>query len=460
MTVPDTHYVDAGGLRIAYQQWGSGPPCLIVPALISNVEIAWEHELYRRTLERLGRFMTCVMFDKRGIGLSDRFDGVPTLAQRIEDISCVMDAVGWERAHLHGTSEGALMAQLFAANHPERVLSVGLLNSIVPHQYRRQIRTRVEDGDALIASTQETVGRFLTMASTWGEDATFMVNFELPSQNGNEGVSRWMARLCRFSASPNDFLKQLESIVTLDAGDAPERIQAPTQVTHVKGDRVLPVAGGRVLASIIPGATYLEIEGDDHMAWCMPNWLDTTDSYIEFATGQSTHSTVTRKFASVLFTDIVNSTRQSSTVGDTSWRETLEGHDRVTRDLIDRHGGRVVKSTGDGLLAVFDVPSQAVSCAADMLRSLADIGIAIRAGVHAGEIELLDDGDITGIAVNLAARVEQQAADGELWVSSTVRDMMLGGSTTFVDRGHHELKGIDDQWRLYSVAAPEGLPQR
>ena len=451
MAVPETHYADAGGLRIGYQMWGSGPPCLIIPALISNVEIAWEHELYRRTMERMGRFMTCVWFDKRGIGLSDRFDGSPTLEQRIDDITCVMDAVGWDRAHLHGTSEGALMAQLFAANYPERVLSVGLLNSIVPHKYRREVRARVEDDDAPIAGTRETVDRFLKIADTWGEDATFMVNYELPSQNGNEGVSRWMARLCRFSASPKDFRKQLESLVALDAGDAPERIQAPTQVTHVKGDRVLPVAGGRVLASIIPGATYLEIAGDDHFAWCMPNWREMLDAYIEFATGQSTHSTVTRKFASVLFTDIVNSTRRSSTVGDTSWRETLEGHDRVARDLIDRHNGRVVKSTGDGLLAMFDVPSQAVSCGVDMLHALADIGIAIRAGAHAGEIEVLDDGDITGIAVNLAARVEQKAGDGELWVSSTVRDMMLGGSTTFVDRGHHELKGIDDQWRLYSV---------
>ncbi|MCX6521870.1 MAG: adenylate/guanylate cyclase domain-containing protein [Actinobacteria bacterium] len=452
MALPETRYADAGDLRIAYQRWGSGPPCLIIPALISNVEIHWEHELFRRTLERMGRFMTCVMFDKRGIGLSDRFDGTPTLEQRIADISAVMDAIGWERAHLHGTSEGALMAQLYAANHPERVLSVGLLNSIVPHNYRRQIRDHVEDGDPPLATTQEIVERFLKMAETWGEDATYMIDFELPSQNGNEGVSRWVARLCRFAASPNDFTKQLGSIVTLDAGDAPERIQARTHVAHVKGDRVLPVAGSRVLVSAIPDAQYMEIAGADHFAWCMPHWRTYLDAYIEFATGQAPHTTVSRKFSSILFTDIVNSTRQSSTVGDTAWRETLEGHDRVTRDLIDRHGGRVVKSTGDGLLAVFDVPSQAVSCGMEMLDSLSSLGIAIRAGVHAGEIELLDDGDITGIAVNLAARVEQRAADGELWVSSTVRDMMLGGSIAFTDRGQHELKGIDGEWRLYSVA--------
>lgn len=451
MTIPDTHYATTGdGLRIAYQKWGDGPPCLIVPALISNVDIAWEHELFRRTLERWGKFMTCVMFDKRGIGLSDRFDGVPTLEERIEDMTCVMDAVGWKQAHLQGTSEGGLMAQLFAANHPEKVLSLGLLNSIVPPKYRRLIRERFEEGDAPIVRSQETFERFLKMVETWGEDATFMLNLELPSQNGNDGVNRWIARLCRLSASPRDFRKQLESIMSLDAGDASERIRARTLVTHVKGDRVLPVAGSRVLTSLIPGATYVEYPGDDHFAWCMPIWREVLDRYVEFATGQPVPSTVVRKFAIILCTDIVNSTRQASSVGDIAWRETMEGHDRVTRNLVDRHGGRVVGSTGDGLLATFEVPSQAVPCGIEMLAALDSIGVTIRAGVHAGEIGIIE-GDITGIAVNLATRVSQKAADGEFWVSSTVRDMMLGGSTSFADQGQHELKGLDGPWRLYSV---------
>ena len=451
MTIPDTRYAKtANGLRIAYQKWGDGPPCLIAPALISNVEIAWEHELYRRTLERWGKFMTCVIFDKRGIGLSDRFDGIPTLEERIEDMACVMDTVGWKQAHLQGTSEGGLMAQLFAANHPERVLSLWLLNSVAPHKYRPQIRARFEEGDAPIPTTKSLVERFLKIAETWGEDATFMLDYELPSQNGNEGVSRWIARLCRMSASPRDFRKQLESIVGLDAGDASERIRARTLVHHVKGDRVLPVAGSRVLASVIPGATYVEIPGDDHFAWCMPVWRTTLDRGIEFATGQPVPYTVVRKFANILCTDIVNSTKQAAAAGDTSWRETMEGHDRVTRDLVGRHGGQVVGSTGDGLLATFDVPSQAVPCGIEMLKALADIGVTIRAGVHAGEIGIVE-GDITGIAVNLATRVSQKAADGEFWVSSTVRDMMLGGSTPFADRGQHALKGFDEPWRLYCV---------
>jgi class 3 adenylate cyclase len=342
------------------------------------------------------------------------------------------------------------MSQLFAANHPERVLSVGLMNSVVPHKYRPLVRARFEEGDAPITSTKEVSERFMKIAETWGEDHTFMLDYELPSQNGNEGVARWIARLCRMSASPRDFRKQFESLVGLDAGDAPERIRARTLVQNTKGDRVLPAAGGRVLASVIPGAIYEDIPGDDHFAWCMPVWRTTLDRYIEFATGQPVPYTVVRKFAIILCTDTVNSTKQAAAAGDTAWRETMEGHDRVTRDLVGRHGGQVVGSTGDGLLATFDVPSQAVPCGVEMLKALADIGVTIRAGVHAGEIGIVE-GDITGIAVNLATRVSQKAADGEYSVSSTVRDMMLGGSTAFADRGQHVLKGFDEPWRLYCV---------
>jgi class 3 adenylate cyclase len=222
---------------------------------------------------------------------------------------------------------------------------------------------------------------------------------------------------------------------------------------HVKGDEVLPAGGGRVLADLIPGASFVEIEGSDHFSWIMPNWRDVNDKIIEFVTGTSLKRSTTRQFGAVLFTDIVNSTRQSAEAGDSGWRGVLESHDRITRDLIDRHRGRTVKSTGDGLLAVFEVPSQGVACGLEMCEALKGIGVQIRAGVHAGEIEVHDDGDISGIAVNLAARVEQKAADGELWTSSTVRDMMLGGGTSFTERGEHELKGIDGSWKLFAVSA-------
>jgi class 3 adenylate cyclase len=224
-------------------------------------------------------------------------------------------------------------------------------------------------------------------------------------------------------------------------------------VMHVKGDLELTVALGRLLAELIPGAIYEEIDGADHFFWIMPNWRDIADKVIKFATGTAVARVTTRRFGTVMFTDIVGSTKRSSAVGDSNWREVLDSHDRITRGLIDQHRGRVVKSTGDGLLAVFEAPSQGVACGLQMCDALRGIGVEIRAGVHAGEIEVHDDGDISGIAVNLAARVEQKAAGGELWTSSTVRDMMLGGTASFAERGEHELKGIEGRWRLFAVSS-------
>ena len=453
MQVPETRYARVGDLRLAYQQWGEGPRLMIIPALISNIEIWWEHELFRRSLEHYGKHMTCVTFDKRGIGLSDRFDEAPTLEQRNEDLLAVMDAVGWDRAHFVGVSEGAVMGQLFAADFPERVESLNLIGAFVSPRYSDRIPDYVQEGDPPLKTRPQTIERFMQMASTWAEDPAMMVEWEMPSQIENESFTRWVGRLQRLSCSPRDFLRQFQSIAALDAGDAPERTSARTMVMHVKGDAVLHVAMGRLLADLIPGATYAEIEGNDHVFWCMPNWRDIADPVIEFATGTAVERTTTRQFGTVLFTDIVDSTRQSSDVGDSKWREVLDGHDRIARDLIDQQRGRVVKSTGDGLLAVFETPSQGVTCGIEMCDALAGMGVEIRAGIHAGEIEIHDDGDISGIAVNLAARVEQKAADGELWTSSTVRDMMLGGSASFTERGEHELKGIDGSWRLFSVSA-------
>jgi class 3 adenylate cyclase len=453
MQVPETHYARAGDLRIAYQQWGEGPPLVFIPALISNVEISWEHELYRRNFEHFGRHMTCVQFDKRGIGLSDRFDGVPTMEQRNEDIFAVMDAVGWDSAHFLGVSEGAAMAQLFAADFPERVESLALVNTFVSPRYRDRYPEFFEDGDPPMLGVDRIVERFMNIAALWSEDPSPMVEWEMPSAIDNSSFVRWCGRLQRMSCSPKDFVKQLESVVALDAGDAPERITTRTLVVHVKGDRVLPAAGGRLLAQLIPDADYVEIPGEDHFAWIMPTWREIDDVLIEFATGTAVSRVSTRQFATVLFTDIVGSTRQSAARGDAAWRALLDSHDRIARGLVDEQGGRVVKSTGDGLLVTFDTPSQAVTAGLALREALTGVGIDIRAGVHAGEIEVHDDGDISGIAVNLAARVEQCAADGEFWASPTVRDMMLGGTTTFTDAGEHTLKGIDGTWRLFSVAA-------
>ena len=220
MRTPETRYPRSGDLRIAYQKWGAGPALMIVPPLISNVELVWEHELIGRSLEYLGRHFTCVHFDKRGIGLSDRFDELPTLSQRLEDIRAVMSAVGWEKAHFFGISEGGAMGQLFAADFPEQVESLVLLNSIVPPRYRKRIPDYVRDGDPPLKPTKEIYERFLNLVETWSEQPACMVDWMTPSQSGNGSFVRWTGRLQRMTCSPRDFRRQVESIHTLDAGDA------------------------------------------------------------------------------------------------------------------------------------------------------------------------------------------------------------------------------------------------
>ena len=441
------------GVRIAYQQWGEGPPLLICPQIISNVEIHNEHEYYRRVREHVGRFFRCVEFDKRGIGLSDRITGeLPDLETRLQDIVSVMDAMGWESAHFWGISEGAMMGQLFAAEYPERVRTLTLVNAFVSPRYIPRVAHHFRIGEDPWALDRDGIHqRFLEITKTWGVDASPQVEWEVPSKAGDASFVRWMARLQRSAATASDFLRQLENIMDLDAGDAPERITVPTLVQHVKGDQVLTVAMGRLLAELIPDAEYHEIEGDDHFSWILPNWRDMVDGFIEFAIGVHPDRATTRSFGTVLFTDIVGSTRRSAELGDAKWSEVLHDHDRITRRLVEERSGRVVKSTGDGLLALFPMPSDGVACAAEMRTQLAGAGVDIRAGLHVGEVEICDDGDISGMAVNLAARVEQAAEDGAVWVSSTVRDMMLGSDVTFADAGEHTLKGIDGTWRLFGV---------
>ena len=273
----------------------------------------------------------------------------------------------------------------------------------------------------------------------------------LPSIGDVEWGREALGRVQRNAVTPNAWADFARMAFDIDVRDVAPTIHVPTLVFHAAGDRVCHVENARFLARTIPGARYVEQPGSDHVPWAED--LDDFASEVrEMLTGERSGGDPDRVLATVLFTDIVDSTRQSAAAGDRGWREILDSHDRITRSLVDEHGGRVVKSTGDGLLALFPMPSQGVECARAMLTQLDGIGLAIRAGLHAGELEVRDDGDISGLAVNLAARVEQAASDGELWVSSAVRDMTLGGVTTFSDRGEHQLKGIDGDWRLFSAS--------
>lgn len=346
-----------------------------------------KHEYHRRVREHVGRFFRCVEFDKRGIGLPDRLIG--DLPTQLQDITTVMDALGWQTAHLWGISEGGMMAQLFAAEHPERVLTPTLVDTFVsPRYYGRFGAHHRRSVDPVPLGKDGIATKFDEISRTCGTDANAQVEWEVPSKAGGAPFVRWMARVQRSAAT--DLLRRLDSVTGLDAGDTPEWITVPTLVRHVPGDRVLTVAMGRLLAELIPDVLYQEIDGDDHFCWILPNWRDMADRFIGFATGQRPGRSTTCSFGTVLFTDIVGSTRRAA--------------------------------------------------------ELATAG----AGLHVGEIELHEDGDVSGIAVNPAARVEQAAGDRQVWVSSTVRDMMIG----FVDAGEHALEGFDGGWRLYSVGGP------
>ncbi len=415
---------------------------MIAPPIISNVELAWEHSHYRRVFERMGRHVTAIAFDKRGIGMSDRFDVPPSNEHRIADYLAVMDAVGIEKAHISGISEGGAMAQVFAVTYPERVDHLVISNATAPPEAGERVRELAgpPDGEGSLAGWDDVISR-------WGETDSPGVPWIMPSVADDPSFREWHARFERLTATQAGFRRQLESLAALDTTGIPQQIQAPTLVTHTSDDQVISAAHGRALAELIPGATYLEFPGADHFFWVAPNWRDIVDAHLRFVTGGPVGAMVQRSFATVLFTDLVGSTETAAAVGDGEWRETLDRHDRLAQSVVAHHSGRVVKSTGDGLLATFPSPSLAMSAATALRAELSRIDLTMRAGVHAGEIEDRD-GDVAGFAVNLASRVEGAAPDGEIYVTSTVRDLLLGGSFSFEDAGVHELKGIDGAWAL------------
>jgi class 3 adenylate cyclase len=447
--VPEVRYAKTpDGLNVAYQEFGEGPWLVVVPPMVSNIEVCWEHELWRRVFEYHALHLRWVMFDKRGTGLSDPLVELPTLEHRVLDIEAVMDAVGIERAHVFGHSEGGLMAQFFAATRPERVDCLCMLcASPAPDQYGELARYGLDVEQ--FASRMLSV--FDDLVETWGLDPSVLVEWWAPSMRDNESVVRWMARWQRLSASRAAFLRWRDSISLLTMGDAQSRIQAPTLIAHLVDDRVCPVANARMLHDLIPGSSLVEFPGDNHFAWVQDNWREMSDELITFLTGTTPRVTPQRRLATVMFTDIVDSTATAAAVGDSNWRTMMDSHDRIAWRTTDEYHGRIVKSTGDGVLATFETPSAAVACATDFRRRVAALGLSVRIGVHTGEIEVRPDGDVIGLAVNIAARVEQAADSTAILASSTVRDLLAGSGFTFTSTGTHQLKGIDGDWNLYAV---------
>jgi pimeloyl-ACP methyl ester carboxylesterase len=439
---PETRYAKSGDLNIAYQVVGEGPFDLIyVPGWISNVELMWEEPAHAHVLERLLRFSRLILFDKRGTGLSDpvSLDRLPTLEERMDDVRAVLDAVGSQRTAVFGFSEGGLMSVLFAATYPERVTALVLYGIFAK---------RIWSEDYPWAPTPEARRREIdALERNWAE--TMDLDQLAPSES--EAFKRRLATYFRRSASPGAAVALMRMNTELDVRNVLPSIQVPTLVLHRRDDCDAKVEEGRWIAGRIPGAKYVELAGDAHTLWA-----GDTDALVdeieEFLTGVRRGPEPDRVLATVLFTDIVGSTDHATRLGDRRWRGLLdEHHGRVRREL-ERYRGLEVDTAGDGFFASFDGPARAIRAACAIRDSVAPLGIEIRAGLHTGECEVLQD-KIAGIAVNTGARVAGEAGPGEVLVSSTVRDLVAGSGIQFEDRGVFELKGVPGEWRLYAVSA-------
>jgi class 3 adenylate cyclase len=438
---PRTSYARSGDVNIAYQVLGDGPIDLVhVPPFTSNLELQWQDADQARYFRRLASFSRLIMFDKRGMGLSDR-TGIASLEERMDDVRAVMDAVGCERAAVFGSSEGGAMSLLFAATYPQRVTALVLYGA-----YPRMIAAP-DYPDGFPPESREQI--LEELGRRWGQGVMGSHPLMNPSRANDPAFVEAQGSWERLSASPGAAVALMRMIFDIDVRHLLSAIQVPTLVIYRTAD-ALHAAGSRYLGAHIPGAKTVELPGQDYA----PHLGDQdaiVDEIEEFVTGVRPAREPDRLLATVLFTDLVGSTEAVAELGDKRWRHILERHGEIVTKELGRHRGRLVKTTGDGMLATFDGPARAVRCACAIRDGVRVLGIETRAGVHTGEIEVLGE-DVGGIAVHIGQRVSTLAAAGEVLVSSTVVDLVSGSGLAFVDRGEHALKGLSRPWRLYEVA--------
>jgi class 3 adenylate cyclase len=438
-----TNYADSNGVSIAYQVHGEGPLDLVfVPGFVSHLELVWEDPQIAAFFRRLASFSRLILFDKRGQGLSDRTVRPPTLEDSMEDLQAVLAAVGSKRAAVFGISEGGPMSILFAASHPDLVSSLILYGTYARVSAAPDFPQGIPG--ASFDRWREQIHR------EWGGPVG--VHLWAPSQAGNESFERWWSRLLRQGTSPSGAADLMDLYREIDVRGVLPTIDVPTLVVHRAGDQLVVAEHGRYLAENIPGARYVELPGDDHL-WVVGDEITLLNEIEEFLVGSRGATESERALATVLFTDIVGSTERAAELGDRRWRALLERHDAAVRRQLSFHRGREVKTMGDGFLATFDGPARAIRCACAVQEEIASLGVEVRAGIHTGEVELIGD-DVGGMAVNIGARIGALAAPGEVLVSSTVRELVVGSGLAFADRGVKPLKGAPGEWRLFAVDAP------
>jgi pimeloyl-ACP methyl ester carboxylesterase len=440
--VIETRYARSGEFHIAYQTVGDGPIDLVfVAGAITNLDVLWENADYRRFCERLASFTRLILFDKRGMGLSDRVR-IGTLEERMDDVRAVMDAAGSETAAVMGSSEGGPMSMVFAATHPQRTRALILCGA--------EIKEETTDDWPWGESTRAEFDEYANLdrvIERWGKGLG--VDHFMPSRAGDEELRRWFGRLQTHSASPHDALASMQMAFEIDVRRVVPSITVPTLILHRTGDRVCSVENGRWLAQHIDGARLVELPGEDHFPWA-GGGDDMTAEVQEFLTGAREPIEPERVLATLLFTDIVGSTERARELGDRRWRELLDRHHEVIRRELQRFRGREIDTAGDGFFATFDGPARGIRCAKAVVEAVQDVGLDVRAGLHTGEVELAGDA-VRGIAVHTGARVASLAGPGEVLVSGTVKDLIAGSGIELVPRGVHQLKGVPGEWPLYAV---------
>ncbi|HSD80664.1 MAG TPA: adenylate/guanylate cyclase domain-containing protein [Solirubrobacteraceae bacterium] len=444
---PETRYARSGDVHIAYQVAGTGPFDLVfVPGFVTHLELAWRLPSFGRVLAELASFSRLIKFDKRGTGMSDPVQDAPTLETRMDDVRAVMDAAGSRRAALFGLSEGASLSVLFAATYPERTAALVL---------RSAAARTLWAPDYPWGSTEEAYRRRMERElRIFGPREQALEAVEALGVFG-DGERESFLDYLRYGASPGMLEALLRMNREIDIRDVLGAVRVPTLVLHGSEDGLVPVEAGRHLAERIPGAEFVELPGVGHLA--VNESAGRIDRAIRsFLTGIWTSGgweepEPDRVLATVLFTDIVGSTRRATELGDREWLRLRERHHALVRRELARFRGREIDTAGDGFLAAFDGPARAIRCASSVVRGVRELGLDVRAGLHCGECEVAD-GKIAGIAVHIGARVASHAGAGEVVVSSTVRDLVAGSGITFADRGVHELRGVPGAWRLFAVA--------
>ena len=445
MLTPWTRYaLTTDGIHVGYQVVGSGPIDLVlVPYDYSNIEASWDLPEYAEEITRLAEHARVLLFDRRGSGTSDRrFEGPSaTIDAQMDDIRAVMDEVGSKRAVLLGLESGAALCFAFAATYPERTAGVIVFGAVVRGTWAP---------DYPFASSEATWDEWIEdLQERWGtpEFVRDLVSRITPSRIDDERFLSQLGKLLRLSVSPGDTRQRDAAVRATDVRDVLPTIQVPTLVLHRTGDLMEPIEEGRWIAEHVPGATFVELEGDDHI-YLNKDGASHIASFLEGL--RPVQAAFDRVLATVLFTDIVDSTSQAAVAGDSDWSRLRERHDQVIRSHLARFRGREIKTMGDGFLATFDGPARGVRCAEAIVAAVEGLGLSVRAGLHTGEVTL-DGDDVTGLAVAIGARIGALARPSEVLVSQTVKDLVAGSGLTFDDAGEHELKGVPDRWRLYRV---------